>query len=987
MVAMWRKMGEALSTAPWVTLGVVAVVTVVLGFGLTRLDFATGQDSYINEGSRVAVENEAYQDLFGGENMIVLFTTDPGSTVADLFTPANIEAFREVEDELRAAPEVAAVVSPLTALEFTQNLVLSGVATEIVSDAIAREPDPAGVEARQASLVVTAVRLSNAGEQVFENPEWVRFLLFENIGFSLAEDGTLIEPPDDELVIRESLRGFIPDSTHALLGAVLQGNASLDELAAGNDLVFDVMADQSFDNASVIITGTPTYLNDINNYLQGGMLSLGLLALVVMAVVLTVAFRVRWRLAPLGMVVIGVIWAFGLVGYMGLDLSLVTISGLPILIGIGIDFAIQVHNRIEEEIALDHDEGPFAETSQRLAPWLVVATVAAAGAFLTMLVSRVPMVRDFGVLLAVGIVALVIAGYVLPMAVLGLRERHSPTTQATLSPRIEAMVAWFGSAPSWVVYPFIFLAIIIPIAGVALEGRVKIESDPINWANPETDTIKNARTLENETGFATTLGIFIEVDEDGPNGIFTDELAAFVHDFTLGELEDQPELAAGSSLVTTISYLIAVPGATSLPPTGVDLIKAYEQAPPDIQSLLVADDGNATQISLRVGPSSLEERADLLDRLEADIVAPPDGRAALPANASATPAGLAVVGVGLLENITANRAVLTYLAIAVVGIWLLVRFRRLARALLALVPILIAVGLSGVVVALAGITLSPITTVGGPLVAATAGEFTILILGRYLEERERGLSPEEATRVASSRTGRAFFASALTTAGGFGVLIFSALPLLSDFGLIVALNVSIALLSALVILPPLMIWADKQGLLGVTSDPDRDTVATPRETAIALTAAAVLAIGSLVAISSATAAPDDALPPPETVPAGTPATLPPPTTAPPTTEAPDEDTPTTTLPPGPPERPQGLVAGALFDAYVAAGADPGQARCLSDTLILGGGDIEGTSEAELLALGIAPPPSAEAAALVAAAARACGIPPEVGEAVAAASAG
>ena len=42
--------------------------------GLGKLDFATGQDSYIDPASQVAKDNHAYQELFGGENMVVLFT-------------------------------------------------------------------------------------------------------------------------------------------------------------------------------------------------------------------------------------------------------------------------------------------------------------------------------------------------------------------------------------------------------------------------------------------------------------------------------------------------------------------------------------------------------------------------------------------------------------------------------------------------------------------------------------------------------------------------------------------------------------------------------------------------------------------------------------------------------------------------------------------------------------------------------------------------
>ena len=39
---------------------------------------------------------------------------------------------------------------------------------------------------------------------------------------------------------------------------------------------------------------------------------------------------------------------------------------------------------------------------------------------------------------------------------------------------------------------------------------------------------------------------------------------------------------------------------------------------------------------------------------------------------------------------------------------------------------------------------------------------------------------------------------------------FSSLPLLRDFGRIVAMNVAVALLSALVVLPPMLVWADKR---------------------------------------------------------------------------------------------------------------------------------------------------------------------------------
>jgi len=42
------------------------------------------------------------------------------------------------------------------------------------------------------------------------------------------------------------------------------------------------------------------------------------------------------------------------------------------------------------------------------------------------------------------------------------------------------------------------------------------------------------------------------------------------------------------------------------------------------------------------------------------------------------------------------------------------------------------------------------------------------------------------------------------------VIATSSLPLLRDFGIIVAMNVAVALLSALVVLPPMLVWADRR---------------------------------------------------------------------------------------------------------------------------------------------------------------------------------
>ena len=48
------------------------------------------------------------------------------------------------------------------------------------------------------------------------------------------------------------------------------------------------------------------------------------IAVVMMGLLLIFLFRVRWRLLPLGVVLLGCVWTFGIAGYLDIPLSVVT---------------------------------------------------------------------------------------------------------------------------------------------------------------------------------------------------------------------------------------------------------------------------------------------------------------------------------------------------------------------------------------------------------------------------------------------------------------------------------------------------------------------------------------------------------------------------------------------------------------------------------------------------------------------------------------
>src|SRR4029079_3928893 len=126
------------------------------------------------------------------------------------------------------------------------------------------------------------------------------------------------------------------------------------------------------------------------------LLRLLVVAILVMAVVLGLVFRSRLRLLPLGVALAAVAITFGLMSVLGASLTMASIAVLPVLLGLGVDYAIQYQARVEED---------GVERAARLALRTIApAGLATVAGFTVLLLSPVPMVRGFGLLLVLGIV-------------------------------------------------------------------------------------------------------------------------------------------------------------------------------------------------------------------------------------------------------------------------------------------------------------------------------------------------------------------------------------------------------------------------------------------------------------------------------------------------------------------------------------------------------------------------------------------------------
>ena len=428
---------------------------------------------------------------------------------------------------------------------------------------------------------------------------------------------------------------------------------------------------------------------------------------------------------------------------------------------------------------------------------MLIVTFDAIFAFAALHFAKVPMLRQFGLLLAVGVATICVNSIVGPLAILGIREYKSPTKGKDFrAGPLGRLVVWLGGISSRAAVGLAIASLLVFAGGILVEGKLVIQTDPIQWVNQKSQVVKDLDVLNRQTGSSSELGVYVQAKNE-----FDNTSVGFVDGFTRKQISANPKtLLTASGIVEVVSDLTDVPGTQHVTPTGAEVKAAFDAAPKDVQ--LSSAKPGAMNIDFRTGPSGLDARAKVVREIRATTKPP--------AGVSATPSGLAVVGVGLLDNLEANRILLTYLAIGFVFLFLAVRLRSIIRALLSLVPVLIAVGAASLFAYVLGLKLSPMTAVGGPLVVAACTEFTSLILLRFVEERRRGFTPRAAMEVTASRTGRAFFVSALAAVSGIAVIATSSLPLLRDFGLVVGLNVAVALLSALIVLPPMLIWAEKR---------------------------------------------------------------------------------------------------------------------------------------------------------------------------------
>ena len=176
-----------------------------------------------------------------------------------------------------------------------------------------------------------------------------------------------------------------------------------------------------------------------------------------------------------------------------------------------------------------------------------------------------------------------------------------------------------------------------------------------------------------------------------------------------------------------------------------------------------------------------------------------------------------MTSVTLTEEMTSSQtqAIITTIAAAVgiLFVFFWVTIRQPLLAVIAVGPIVLILFWIVGTMSLFGI---PYTLVTATITALSIGigvDYTIHIIHRYREEYTRIRNPEMAAVHTLRTTGSALLGSALTTGVGIGVLIFSPVPALQQFGITAAIAIAYSLIVSVVLVPPAMtLWGAYQNM-------------------------------------------------------------------------------------------------------------------------------------------------------------------------------
>jgi hydrophobe/amphiphile efflux-3 (HAE3) family protein len=605
-----------------------------------------------------------------------------------------------------------------------------------------------------------------------------------------------------------------------------------------------------------LVTGEPVIVSDITSSITHSIELLLVAVLLVMAFVLSLIFRGRPRLLPLGIAMLAASLTFGALALSGAPLTMASVAVLPVLVGLSVDYAIQFQSRVEEarKAGAHHTLDAVRQAALHGAPAIATAALASIGGLLVLMLSPVPMVRGFGLLLVLGVALAFLCALTAGSAALVLVERRHG---ALLAPgrmggvgmgsknggvpaalaRMRTHVRQAGESaggrlgPAWqgarelltdnAVTRFVSrlallhavqrpgrvlgIGLALAVLGWGLDTQTQVQTDIAKLAPQSLSSLHNLSALERATGVGGEINLMVS-----SSSLTNPATIEWMSAYERGVLKRFGYTPAKGCASAQLCPAFSLPDLFEQEGAAAKLNKRQVNGllaaiPPYFSQDVISANHRSATLAFGIRLMPLQQQQHVIEGMRSSLHPPP--------GVSAQIVGLSVLAAQAGAQIASPwRRVLTLLAaLTAVALILLVAFKGdRRRVLVPLAPIVLATGWSALVLFALRIPLNPMSVTLGALVIAISTEFSVLLSERQRQERAAGHSTVQALRLAYRHTGAAVAASGVTAIAGFGVLTLSDIAMLRDFGFVTLVDLSVSLVGVLVALPAAVVIAESE---------------------------------------------------------------------------------------------------------------------------------------------------------------------------------
>src|SRR5256714_581596 len=262
-------------------------------------------------------------------------------------------------------------------------------------------------------------------------------------------------------------------------------------------------------------SGSPALTLSVADSILSTLVLLVPLALVAVLVVALLALGASMLLTVL-VAALGALWTAGIAGFLGLPVTPATLVVLPVVLGLAADYLIQSVNRVmESEGTL---EERLALAARRILPTTGVAAAATAAGMLAFVVSGIPLIRQFGLFMALGVVMAYLANYLVGLPLLLLLGRRAPGALKGGGFRAAAgrRLARIGTLPRAAAVSLL----VIGLAGWAALPLIKIETDPAQLVPANDAALMQAEAVRKEIGLTGEIDLLVQgADPAAPDAV------------------------------------------------------------------------------------------------------------------------------------------------------------------------------------------------------------------------------------------------------------------------------------------------------------------------------------------------------------------------------------------------------------------------------------------------------------------------------------